>query len=62
MTNSDGKINETILKVKFFFSFVNRHSLIVIRLLLHKQLKLPVLQKELSGHGTRQAAITPTPL
>ena len=33
------------------FSFVTRHSLIVIRLLLHRQLKLPILQKELSGHG-----------
>ena len=38
--NSDGKINETILKVKLLFSFVTRHSLIVIRLLLHRQLRI----------------------
>ncbi len=39
-------------RLNSLFSFVTRHSLIVIRLLLHRQLKLPILQKELSGHGT----------
>ena len=39
-------------RLNSLFSFVTRHSLIVIRLLLRRQLKLPVLQKELSGHGT----------
>ncbi len=38
-------------RLNSLFSFVTRHSLIVIRLLLHRQFKLPILQKELSGHG-----------
>ena len=54
ITNSYGKINETILKVNSLFSFVTRHSLIVIRLLLNRQLKLPILKGKLSKHGNSQ--------
>ncbi len=44
------------------FSFVTRHSLIVIRLLLHRQLKLPILQKELSEHGnSNPSTLEPLP-
>jgi len=34
-------------------SFVLRHSLFVVRLLSPRQLKLPILWKELLGHSTR---------
>jgi hypothetical protein len=49
MKNSDGKINEAIFKVKLFVFF--RHSLFVIRLLLPRQLRLPILWKKMLRHS-----------
>jgi len=40
------------------FSFVIRHSLVIIRLLLHRQLNLPILQKKLSGQGANEQSET----
>jgi len=40
------------------FSFVIRHSLVIIRLLLHRQLNLPILQKKLSGQGANERSET----